>query len=75
VRATAIETTATTIAPSARLRRIVSGTRNIPSRASEKAVPLRTTARVAVLATFRIASRWERRLARSSRSRETMKSE
>jgi hypothetical protein len=75
VSATAIETTATTIAPRARLRRIVSGTRNIPNSASENAVPLRTTARVAVLATLRIASRCGRPLAFSSRRRETMNSE
>ena len=54
---------------------MVVGTRNIPSKASEKAVPLRTTARVAVLETFRIASPWGRPLPRSSLRRETMKSE
>jgi hypothetical protein len=38
-------------------------------------VPLSATARVAVLDTFRIASPWGRPLPRSSRRRETMKSE
>ena len=44
-------------APRPRLRRVVSGTSSIAIIASANAVPLKTTARVAVLATVRIASR------------------
>jgi hypothetical protein len=75
VSATAIETTPTTTAPKPRLRRVVSGTSSIPIIASVNAVPLKTTARVTVFTTVRMACcvvlpRW-----RSSLGRETMNSE
>jgi hypothetical protein len=57
VSATPSATIRTAIAPVAKLRRIVSGTISRPSIANVKAVPLKTTARVAVLATVRIAVR------------------
>ena len=75
VSATRIDTNATAIAPTARLRSVESGIRNMPSIASMKATPLKTTARVAVPATMRIASCVEAPWWRSSRSRETMNSE
>ena len=57
VSATRTDTTPTITAPRPRLRSVVSGTSSIAIIASANAVPLKTTARVAVLATVRIASR------------------
>ena len=53
----------------------MSGTISMPSIASVNAVPLNTTARVAVLATVRMAVRVSAPRARSSLSRDTMNSE
>ena len=75
VSATRTETTPTIRAPRPRLRRVVSGTSSIAIIASANAVPLKTTARVAVPATVRIASRVPLPRWRSSRRREMMNSE
>ena len=75
VSATAIDTRPTITAPRPRLRSVVSGTSSIAIIASVKAMPLKTTARVAVPATTRIASRVSRPRWRSSRRRETMNNE
>ena len=75
VSATTIETSPTMTAPRPRLRKVVSGTSSIAIIASANAVPLNTTARVAVLATVRIASRVPAPRWRSSRRRATMNSE
>ena len=63
-------TTPTRMAPVARLRMIVLGTISRPSMASTKALPLKSTARLAVPAR-EIASRRAAPRARSSRTRET----
>ena len=67
VSAASTETMPTRIAPSARLRRIVSGTRSIPNIASTKAMPLKRTARLAVAPDATIASIFSIPRARSSR--------
>ena len=56
VSAAITETMPTRIAPSARLRRTVSGTSSIPHIASTKAMPLKSTARLAVAPEATIAS-------------------
>jgi len=73
--AAATETMPTRIAPSARLRMIEVGTMNIPSSATTKVKPLNSTARLAVAPARAIASSFARPSARSSRYRETTKSE
>ena len=65
----------TRIAPVARLRRIVSGTSTIPTIARTNAEPLKSTARLAVDPTVAIASSFSCPWRRSSRKRETTKSE
>ena len=64
-------TTPTRMAPVARLRMIVLGTISRPSMASTKALPLKSTARLAVPPAREIASRRAAPRARSSRTRET----
>ena len=61
------ETTPTMIAPAARLRMIVVGTISIPKSATTNAVPLKSTARLAVAPVIAIASSFDRPRARSSR--------
>jgi hypothetical protein len=61
------ETTPTKIAPTARLRMIELGTSSIPNMATTKAVPLKTTARLAVSPEKAIASNCSRPRLRSSR--------
>ena len=56
VRAAATETSAAAIAPAARLRMIVLGTSSSPTMASVNAMPLNSTARLAVAPTAAIAS-------------------
>ena len=68
------ETAPTTIAPTARLRMIELGTTSIPNIAITKVVPLKTTARFAVVAVAAIASICSRPRPRSSRNRETTNS-
>ena len=75
VSAAATDTTPTITAPAARLRRMVTGTRNMPSRATTKVLPLRSTARLAVAPVIRIAASLPRPWPRSSRKREIMNSE
>ena len=75
VSAASTVTTPTSIAPVARLRRIVSGTSTIPSIASTNAVPLNSTARQAVDPTVAIASSFSLPKRRSSLKRETTNSE
>jgi len=67
VSAASTETIPTRIAPAARLRRIVSGTSTIPIIARTNAVPLKSTARHAVLPATPIASSFARPPLRSSR--------
>ncbi len=67
VNAATTETMPTRIAPSARLRRIVSGTRSIPHIASTKAMPLNRTARLAVAPEATMASIFSCPRTRSSR--------
>ena len=74
VRAAATETMPTRIAPVARLRMTVLSTSSRPTIASTKALPLKSTARLAVEPATRIASSRSRPAARSSRNRETTKS-
>ena len=74
VSAATTETMPTRIAPSARLRSTVSGTSSIPNIASTKAIPLKSTARLAVAPDATIASTFSSPRPRSSRKRERMKS-
>jgi len=67
VSAAASEVTPTRIAPVARLRMIVFGTISIPSIAITKALPLNSTARLAVAPAISIAPGGSRPLTRSSR--------
>ena len=67
VRAAAREVTPTRMAPAARLRMIVFGTISIPSIAITKAVPLKSTARLAVAPAASIAWDGSRPPPRSSR--------
>ena len=67
VSAASTETMPTRIAPSARLRKIVSGTRSIPNIANTKAMPLKRTARLAVAPDATIASIFSSPRTRSSR--------
>jgi hypothetical protein len=64
----------TRIAPTARLRMIELGTMNMPNIAITNVVPLKSTARLAVIADAEIASNFSSPLPRSSRNRETTKS-
>jgi hypothetical protein len=75
VRAAATETTPTMMAPAARLRMMFVGTRNIPSNATTKVLPLNSTARPAVALLLRIASSVAKPRLRSSRKREITNSE
>ena len=63
----ATDTSTTMIAPPARLRKIVVGTRSMPARATTTVSPLKNTARDAVAPEARIASFFSRPLWRSSR--------
>ena len=56
VSAAATDTTPTITAPAARLRRTLVGTRNSPSRAMTKVVPLKSTARLAVAPVMAMAA-------------------
>ena len=69
---TATDTKTTMIAPPARLRKIVVGTRSMPANARTTVKPLKNTARDAVAPDARIASFFSRPLCRSSRYRDTM---
>ena len=66
-------TTPTMIAPSARLRRMVSGTRSSPSRATTNELPENRTALLLVPPVATIASTLSRPACRSSRYRESTK--
>ena len=74
VSAAAIDTSATRIAPAARLRKIVLGTSSRPVIAKMNASPLKTTARLAVMPDTAIASSFSRPAVRSSRKRESTNS-
>ena len=63
----ATETSTTTIAPPARLRKIVVGTSSMPASATTTVMPLKNTARDAVAPDARIASSFSRPSWRSSR--------
>ena len=67
VSAATTETIPTRIAPTARLRMIELGTISIPSIATTKTVPLKKTARLAVIPDAAIASNFSRPRPRSSR--------
>ena len=73
--AASTEVMPTRIAPAARLRKIVFGMISSPSIAMTKAKPLNSTARFAVAPVAPIASSFSRPAVRSSRNRETTKSE
>ena len=75
VSAAITETIPTRIAPAARERKIVLGTSRSPSIASTKAIPLNSTARLAVAPAVAIESSFSRPWSRSSRKRERVKSE
>ena len=75
VSAAATDTTPTMMAPAARLRRTLVGTRKRPSSAITKVVPLKSTARLAVAAVIAMAASLSSPRARSSRKREMTKSE
>ena len=69
------ETTPTMIAPTARLRRMVSGTSTMPTMAKTNARPLNPTARLAVAPAVPMASATSRPWVRSSPKRDRTNSE
>jgi hypothetical protein len=75
VSAAPTETSTTVIAPTARLRKIVCGTTNMPISAITTVSPLKSTARLEVAPARAIASSVSRPALRSSRKRETTNSE
>ena len=74
VRAATTETIPTRIAPAARLRMMLLWTSRRPTIASTKALPLKSTARLAVAPVASIAATFSRPRPRSSRKRETTNS-
>ena len=75
VSAASTDTSTTAIAPAAIERKIVCGTRNIPSSARTTVAPEKSTARFAVAPATATASSTSRPARRSSRKRETTNSE